>query len=563
MKLKRLVKLSFLVCLFSLTVFTQKVDVNALYSEAMKEYEAKNYKKASVNISKIINEKGYKISGGALYNSACIYSLNGEYEKAFEILNYLADKKFYSNLEHISKDSDLESLHSLPEWENLIEKVKENKRTEPRRKRVNIKNALLKAKEILQKDNGKLWGKNLWHENVLFQDFDDIIYTLKKLKNSKTDDSILYYKTLPKGTLSKTNTVQEFEGEKYATVLATDFYMNDESSTVIHELFHRAHFEILDAKNIKLKADPVEYLDNFDARELLRLEYEALRKSLKFIDEKADKQKKYQAISDAFLFRKVRQDKYKEFLQGELEIETVEGLASYTGYALSTYPNKYKRAISGLNGWESSGAYTRSFTYATGPAYGLIFDYLTPNWKNRGLEKVYNFLEIYESLHLKKTLAVKDFETAKMRNNYATIHKEETERKTLFEKRTKFYTELLVNKPTLQAVLINNEFSMSFDMNGTLILKDIGIVYSWIKGKSLDKSNFGDFQIDTSKAKLGVTGILKSKEDGKTKYTFPLPIKVEGNKIIGEFYEIKLNEGWEVRKKNTKGDLEIVKKASK
>lgn len=559
MMMKKLLRFICILVLLTTGLFAQNVDLNALYSEAMKEYEAKNYKKASVNISKILNQKGYEISNGALYNSACIYSLNKETEKAFEVLNHLADKKFYSNLSHISKDSDLENLHSLPEWKNLLEKVKENQRTEPKRKRINIKNALLKAKEILQKDNGKLWGKNLWHENVLFQDFDDTIYSLKKLKDSKTDDSVLYYKTLPKDTLSKTNTVQEFEGEKYATVLATDYYMNDESSTVIHELFHRTHFEILDAKNIKLKADPVEYLDNFDARELLRLEYEALRKSLKFIDEKADKQKIYQAVTDAFLFRKVRQNKYKKFLQAEVEIETVEGLASYTGYALSTYPNKYKRAISGLNGWENSGAYTRSFTYATGPAYGLIFDYLTPNWKKRGLEKVYNFLEIYESSHLKKSLIIKDFEVAKMRNNYVTIHKEETERKALFEKRTKYYTELLVNKPTLQVVLANKEYSMSFDMNGTLILKDFGIVYSGLKGKSLDDNNFGDFEIDASKAKLGVTGILKSKENGKTKYTFPLPVKIEGKKIIGEFYEIKLNEGWEVRKMNAKGDLEIVK----
>jgi len=526
----------------------------------MKEYEAKNYSKAAEDITKIIDAKGYKLSNGALYNSACIYSLNNQYQKSLKILDHLATEKLYSNLAHITNDSDLKNLQSLPAWKILIEKIARNKETEPARKRVKIKAALLKARELLQKDNGKLWGKNLWHENVLFQDYEDTIYSLKKLEGSKTADSILYYKKLPKDTLSKTNTVQGYNGEKYATILADDFYMDDESATVIHELFHRLHFEILDSKKIKLKADPVAYLDNFDARELLRLEYEALRNTLKSIDEKVGKTKIETSINDALLFRKVRQQKYKAFLQLEVEIETVEGLAAYTGFALSTFPNKYKRAISGINGWENSATYTRPFPYATGPAYGLIFDYLKLDWK-MGFDKTYNFLEIYESKYLRKTLTFngKDFDEAKNRNNFATIHKEEVERKTLFEKRSNFYTKLLVNQPTLQARLVNNKYSLSFDMNGTLTLKDKGIVYSAAKGKALDDSNFGSFIINPEKAKLGMTGILSSQKDDKTIYTFPLPVKIEEKKIVGEFYEIELNDGWEVVKKNAKGDLEIVK----
>ena len=556
---KLLVTLIISICIPT-SAFAQEIDADGLYSEAMKEYNAKNFQKAADKFKLITNRRGFKISSGALYNGACILALNNELRRSMKILNHLAFAKFYSNLDHITKDSDLENLHLHSGWKNLLEKVRNNRKTKPSRDRGKIKAALLRAKELLQKDNGKLWGKSLWHENVLFQDYNDTIYSLKKLSGSKTDDSVLFYKTLPKNTLSKTNTVQTYDGMRYATVMADDIYINDESATVIHELFHRLHFEILDSKNLKLKADPVAYLDNYDARELLRLEYEALRNALKFIDENANKPKINKSINDALLFRKFRQEKYKEFLQLEVEIETVEGLAAYTGFALSTFPNKYKRAISGINGWENSPTYTRPFPYATGPAYGLIFDHLKLDWK-MGFDKVYNFLEIYESLYLKKTLVFesKDFEEAKNRNNYAAIHKEELERKILFEKRTKYYTELLVNKPTLQVTLVNNKYSMSFNMNGTLILKDIGIVYSGAKGRALDNSNFGNFVINSEKAKLGVTGVLSSDEDGKTKFVFPLPIKIEGGKIIGEFYEIELNNGWKVVKKNAKGDLEIVK----
>ena len=57
---------------------------------------------------------------------------------------------------------------------------------------------------------------------------------------------------------------------------------------------------------------------------------------------------------------------------------------------------------------------------------------------------------------------------------------------------------------------------------------------------------------------LGVSGVLYS-FDGKI-FTFPKPIEIKNNRIIGEYYEIELNKCWEVIKINDKGDLEIVKK---
>lgn len=554
MKIKQILKIGFLLSLFSSVIFAQKTDVS-VYSKAMNAYEAKNYEQASKYITKIIEDRGYEISNGALYNAACIYSLNSQYKKAFEILSYLVEKKFYSNLKHIKNDSDLVGLYKFPKWKEIVEKVRLNKETAPARKREKIKTELLKAKELLQKDAGKLWGEKFWNENLLVLDFENNIFSLKKLPKSKTLDSVLYFKKVPANTLSYTNTVQKYAGEEYATVMTNA--LNDKSATIIHELFH-----LIQNEKIKLKGNPVEYLDNYDAREWLRLEYQALRNALKAIDEGKEKSEIKIYINDAFLYRKLRQTKYKDYLQDEIEIETSEGLANYTGFVLSTNPNKYKTTIEEINFREISQTFTRPFPYATGPAYGLIFDYLKLDWK-KGLDEIYNFSKIYESKYLKKSLAVTNdlIKKANERNNYGAIHKEELDRKILFEKRIKYYKDLLVNKPTLQVSLVNSEYSMSFNMNGTLILKGYGIVYSGIKGTALDGSNFGNFIITPSKAKLGVTGILKSKQNGKTKYTFPLPMKIEGNKITGEFYEIKLNEGWKVRKKNAKGDLEIKKKS--
>ena len=60
-------------------------------------------------------------------------------------------------------------------------------------------------------------------------------------------------------------------------------------------------------------------------------------------------------------------------------------------------------AISEINQREQAQTYTRPFPYATGPAYGLIFDYLKINWKT-GLDTIYNFLKIYETKYLQKDI---------------------------------------------------------------------------------------------------------------------------------------------------------------
>ncbi|HIP33996.1 MAG TPA: hypothetical protein EYG89_04600 [Bacteroidia bacterium] len=523
------------------------------YSLSMKEYELGNYKDASVLFQTIIdNNKIDEISTTRLYNGACIFALAKQNETAIQILDYLASNRFYSNYNHITSDTDLNNVHSELKWKSITEKVAKNKKTEPERLRQKIKTELFKAKEILFTENGKLWGENIWSDNILVLGFDNTIYTTKPLQDSKTSDSIIYYKKIPENTLGFSNAAQKYNGKEYAVVLTN--YLDDNSATIIHELFH-----VLQHKHISLNGNPIQYLDNYDAREWLRLEYQALKNALNAINHKKEKIEIGKYATDAVLFRKVRQSKYKEYLQKEIEIETSEGLANYTGFILSTYPNKYEKAISEINQREQAQTYTRPFPYATGPAYGLIFDYLKINWKI-GLDTTYNFLKIYETKYLKKEIKINDeiLKLAQQRNNYQEIHQQELDRKVKNEKIINYYSNVFIQNPTLTVKLVDDLYGRTFDMNGTIILKDKGIVYSMIKGVDGSKNNFGDFSTIKGKEKLGVSGVLYS-FDG-TVFTFPKPIEIEKNRIIGKYYEIELNEGWEVVKVNEKGDLEILKK---
>ncbi|MRM84002.1 hypothetical protein [Riemerella anatipestifer] len=549
----------FLVLIFSIPIpfaNAQKTDINQIYQTAIENYEAKNYKKSAEAFSKLIElAKGMEnLSDYVLFQGATIFAGNDNQQKTFQILDYLIDNRFYSDFEKANSQNEFQKWHTAKEWENAILKIQENKATQPERTRQNIKAKLLEAKSILEKDNEKLWGHQIWNDNIIVIDYDNTIYSLAKLSNSQTHDETLYYKTMEANTLVFVNTTQKYEENEYATVLSN--YLGDNSSTIIHELFHLLQFKFR-----KFNGDAIDYLDETNARILLRLEYEALRNSLKAINEKKGIEEVKNYLKDAVTFRKERQKQYLNYLNDELEIETLEGLANYTGFVLSTYENKYDKAISEINQRENAETYTRLFPYATGPAYGLIFDFLNIRWRN-GLDKVYNFAEIYETQISQSKLKInkKTLDQAKARNNFEEINKQENAREEHQNKLIAYYTDLLINKPTLKVVIADfDNYGRSFNMNGTLTLKDIGIVYSSIRGRDKsDGKNFGNFSTIEGKDKLGESGILSCEENGTTFFVFPLPTNITDQKIIGEFYEIELNPNWKLVKKND-GNMEIVK----
>lgn len=325
----------------------------------------------------------------------------------------------------------------------------------------------------------------------------------------------------------------------------------------IHELFHLLQFKFR-----TFNGEAIDYLDETNARILLRLEYKALKNALNTVINKKGVEEVKAYLKDAIIFRKERQNKYRKYLQKELEIETLEGMANYTGIVLSSYKNKHKKAISEINERERAETYTRPFPYATGVAYGLLLDYLNIEWKN-GLDKIYNFADIYENKVLQSKLKInkKIVEQAKQRNNFDEIYKQEKQREKEQRKLITYYTNLLIKQPTLKVVILDfDNYGRTFNMNGTITLKDIGVVYSSIKGTDKsDRKNFGDFSTIKGKDRLGVAGILSYEKNGKNYFAFPLPIKIEGSKIIGEFYEIELNSNWKV-KKHKDENMEIIEK---
>lgn len=83
-------------------------------------YKAKNYADAGPYYIKAAASTDYKaIKKTDYYNAACCYALSGKADSAFLLLN-TAIKNGYVNINHIKEDTDFVSLHSLAQWQTVI-----------------------------------------------------------------------------------------------------------------------------------------------------------------------------------------------------------------------------------------------------------------------------------------------------------------------------------------------------------------------------------------------------------------------------------------------------------
>ena len=90
-------------------------------------YNQKEYLNSAKTYSLAFALNGGKGTQDDRYNAACSWALAGNADSAFHYLFDAAEKNNYDNYEHITRDSDLDSIHSDPRWEKVLAKVKMNK----------------------------------------------------------------------------------------------------------------------------------------------------------------------------------------------------------------------------------------------------------------------------------------------------------------------------------------------------------------------------------------------------------------------------------------------------
>ncbi|MHC4662298.1 MAG: PDZ domain-containing protein [Planctomycetota bacterium] len=101
-------------------------EVQQLWTRAMQLIQGGQYKEAIPVHRKLVAEmEEYGLYGQqfatAYYNLACCLALTGEKDEAFDALIRSVEEGFV-DFEHITKDTDLDSLHDDPRWEKMLSK---------------------------------------------------------------------------------------------------------------------------------------------------------------------------------------------------------------------------------------------------------------------------------------------------------------------------------------------------------------------------------------------------------------------------------------------------------
>lgn len=139
-----------LILICSFKTFGQNFEkYNGLITEALSLYDSKNYYKAGEKFSEAFELNGGKGNVTDRYNAACSWALANEKDLAFVQLFKIAENGNYTNIDHITKDTDLITLYKDTRWKKVLKKVKANKE----KAEANLdKNLMAKLDTIFQED---------------------------------------------------------------------------------------------------------------------------------------------------------------------------------------------------------------------------------------------------------------------------------------------------------------------------------------------------------------------------------------------------------------------------
>ncbi len=227
------------------------------------------------------------------------------------------------------------------------------------------------AKEIADKDNGKLWNHRL-DAPILIVDYRarKIVANQGDSEGRLTPAGKAYTGKLP-ATENLGATVTTWSGTRWVMVPWPAPKDDTELRHILaHEMFHYI--------DLAPQAVSCNHLDELNARMLIFMEWRALAAAL---DTESTNRK--EAITDALVFRNKRYSLYPNARIAECAAEMNEGLAEYTGVRLAGgNPNEIVdlagRNLTWSYDWSSL---VNSFAYVSGPLYGLILDRLEPDWR--------------------------------------------------------------------------------------------------------------------------------------------------------------------------------------
>jgi hypothetical protein len=280
-----------------------------------------------------------------------------------------------------------------------------------------------------------------------------------------------------------------------------------------------------------------EHLDAADGRYWLRLEWRALARALR-----ESEAPRAHAVGDALAFRQARHARYPDHVVSEYVLDMDEGLASYTQTVLAA-PSPaaaIARALELLAGAEDGESFVRTFSYTSGPAYGLLLDAVSPGWPRRmgaGDEPAVLLMRAVGVQPVGDTAAAAArYGGAELRT--AEEHREQQRQARMAELRGRF-----VDGPVL---VVAGGGSGYTDSRGAVVIPDAGTVY------------FGAYRITGPWGALDAERGVLVAADGRTR-RLPAPVRRDDATFAGDGWTLQVAPGWVVNDGARRGDYELVR----
>jgi hypothetical protein len=280
-----------------------------------------------------------------------------------------------------------------------------------------------------------------------------------------------------------------------------------------------------------------EHLDGVDGRYWLRLEWRALARALR-----ESGALRAEAVGDALAFRQARHARYPDHVVSEYFLDMNEGLASYTGTVLAapSATAAIARALELLGEAEAGESFVRTFSYTSGPAYGLLLDAASPGWPRRmGVSDE-------PAVLLMRALGVHpatNAAAAALRYGGAELRASEEQREQQRQGRIAELRRRFVDGPVLTIPGGGRGYT---DSRGAVVIPDVGTIY------------FGAYRISGAWGALEANeGVLVS-TDGRSR-RLPVPLRRDDGTVSGDGWTLTAASGWVMREGPRPGDYELVR----
>ena len=387
------------------------------------------------------------------------------------------------------------------------------------------------VKEICDRDNGKLWGKNLYGPLVYIDRV-----SRKIIANQPDSDGLLklkdgvYIGLYPKEQIIN-NAIVEFGGTRFAAVTlpsTEDAYFI--RTRAVRGLFHRFQQEA----GIMPSAFNITAMDKRESRLWIKLEWRALRKAIASSGEEREL-----AVRDALIFRHANRNFSSGDSAEETRFENYEGLSTFTFILLATNsPDEFKEKLFDYLDWVYSfQSYARSYGFVHGALYSTLLNEKGFDFKSINSDTIDLGNKVREVYSIELPDICRDV-AGSLAMNYGIdgIYKEEELRLAEIKESIHEQIGIFTEKPVVFLELRSPYFN--FEPENIHSLDTLGTLYSAIRVSD----NWGKLTVDKG-------GCLVSNNFKYIRITAK-SLKEDKNHIGGDGWNLLLNDGWEMVKVN-------------